>query len=61
MKLKALESNFPCRCNHAEKQHGVIRGYDVCWGCHGTMEEYRHKFEADNLKYLEQLYNDSIK
>lgn len=55
MKLKVLESNYPCRCGHHENKHGTITGKPVCWQCH---DEYNgthvlHEFVADNLKYLE--------
>lgn len=64
MKLKALESEFPCKhCGHAEKQHGVTIEQAICWGCCGlkskTMNKYRHVFEGDNLRYLEQLSDKS--
>lgn len=64
MKLKALESNFPCRCGHAEARHGKTQGVNWCYKCvelylnaRATSYEYKyeHEFMADTLRYLEEL------
>jgi hypothetical protein len=56
VKLKALESDYPCRCGHPEKEHGKHMGISVCWSCTATRRMmHRHEFKADNLRYLEAL------
>ena len=59
MKLKALESNYPCICGHAEKHHGVSMEEHMCYSCWVSLpvlrSTYRHEFKADNLRYLEEV------
>lgn len=53
MNLKAMESDYPCRCGHREARHGKMAGMYVCWACFNMKRSSQHKFLADNLRYLE--------
>ena len=47
-----------CKCGHPERVHieNVIASH--CIWCRYAKEPMWHKFQLDNLKYLESLVND---
>jgi hypothetical protein len=61
--VKHLKNNI-CRCGHESDRHRTVEGRHLksyCRGCfdiHGGNEENWHVFILDNLKYLEQLYEE---
>jgi len=64
-------SDRPCTCGHDESKHRVATNYDgsmkypYCRVCYsnltvlGTKSLSIHEFKLDNLKYLEQAYEQS--
>jgi hypothetical protein len=53
-----MQIDFPCQyCNHLGSVHDLITtfipGANFCLACHHLSGF--HKYQADNLRYLEQL------
>jgi hypothetical protein len=59
-------NNFTCTCGHLKSDHRT----NVCLGCWLDPNHHKyfskraraaHEFKLDNLKYLEQRYEETIK
>lgn len=53
-----------CKCGHAYEDHSFLNIYgfkDQCRACDGDSYIWLHNFKADNLKFLEKKYEESIK
>lgn len=51
-----------CICNHIRYEHtrGHESGRFICLVCYSNMDSLQyHEFKLDNLKYLEQQYEES--
>lgn len=65
-------NDYPCKCGHEKERHRTFETTDFCClGCWfegladrdnglDTLGESFHNFTPDNLKYLEEKYNQQI-
>lgn len=58
-----IEINAFCLCDHSKDQH--INSAKACYGClrdyiKGSPRQICINFKLDNLRYLEQIYNDKV-
>lgn len=58
-----MQIDFPCKCGHNEEKHMIVMEnitpkFGLCYSC-VTEETTRHYYEADNLRYLEQCYENN--
>lgn len=61
-----IANNFPCVCGHTSKKHCIIGMRDGIRACSarkfsGDFEDSCMRFKQDNLKYLQQKYEESNK
>jgi hypothetical protein len=61
-------NSIPCKCGHNNDEHriGALTGNPLCNLCvnktsRGMASSYvYHEFQLDNLRYLEQRYEESL-
>ena len=59
-----MKQNILCICGHIKKYHhlGVASKRPLCGSCMIIWNiNWYHSFKLDNLKYLEQRYEESVK
>lgn len=63
------KANPVCICGHRQSNHmDETTTYGLCWPCQGDYAHARprmninvaHKFQLDNLKYLEDLHEEAM-
>jgi hypothetical protein len=63
--MKNILNNIPCHCEHLESEHYNI--YDApklcekCFYGYPNSTQWQHIYKPDNLKYLENKYEENSK
>jgi hypothetical protein len=60
-----ITKDYPCKCGHDLKYHQYLSEGYICWPCVQDRTSINNypiccKFTPDNLKYLEEKYNQQI-